>query len=36
MMKGFLVAAALYFGLSFATYDGTISPPKATAPSSSN
>ena len=27
-MKGLVVAVALYFALSFATYDGTITPPK--------
>ena len=27
-MKGLFVAVALYFALSFATYDGTITPPK--------
>jgi hypothetical protein len=27
-MRGLLIAAALYIALSFATYDGTISPPK--------
>jgi hypothetical protein len=26
-MRGLLIAAALYLALSFATYDGTISPP---------
>jgi hypothetical protein len=25
-MRGFIIAAALYLALSFATYDGTISP----------